>query len=104
MVFLGNPEYGCDLQPMDFAAFARACGGGGFTIEDPADCGRILDEAFAFKGPAVIEAVVDPLTPPMPAKITAEQATKFAESLARGEPDRSKIAWGVFSERIREMV
>jgi pyruvate dehydrogenase (quinone) len=26
MVFLGNPEYGCDLQPIDFAAFARACG------------------------------------------------------------------------------
>jgi pyruvate dehydrogenase (quinone) len=24
MVFLGNPEYGCDLQPIDFAAFARA--------------------------------------------------------------------------------
>ena len=29
MVFLGNPEYGCDLQPIDFAAFARACGGHG---------------------------------------------------------------------------
>src|SRR5581483_7864297 len=27
MVFLGNPEYGCDLQPIDFVAFARACGG-----------------------------------------------------------------------------
>ena len=35
MVFLGNPEFGCDLQPIDFAAFARACGGTGFTIEDP---------------------------------------------------------------------
>ena len=29
MVFLGNPEYGCDLDPnIDFAAFARACGAG----------------------------------------------------------------------------
>jgi len=36
MVFLGNPEYGCELQPIDFAAFARACGGTGFTIDDPA--------------------------------------------------------------------
>src|SRR5205085_9084543 len=27
MVFLGNPEFGCELQPIDFAAFARACGG-----------------------------------------------------------------------------
>ena len=31
MVFLGNPEYGCDLHPIDFAAFAHACGGAGFT-------------------------------------------------------------------------
>ena len=29
----------CDLQPIDFAAFARACGATGFTIEDPAQCG-----------------------------------------------------------------
>src|ERR1043165_2476046 len=61
MVFLGNPEYGCDLQPMDFAAFARACGAVGFTIDDPATCGKILDQALAYQGPAVIEAVVDPL-------------------------------------------
>src|SRR5207244_3527256 len=32
MVFLGNPEYGCELQPIDFAAFARACGGTGMAI------------------------------------------------------------------------
>jgi Thiamine pyrophosphate enzyme, C-terminal TPP binding domain len=35
MVFLGNPEYGCDLHPIDFAAFARVCGGTGFTIARP---------------------------------------------------------------------
>src|ERR687889_1568785 len=47
MVFLGNPEYGCELEPIDFAAVARACGGVGFTITDPRDCGRVLDEALA---------------------------------------------------------
>ena len=104
MVFLGNPEYGCDLQPIDFAAFARACGGTGFTIEDPAECGRILDQAFSTPGPVIVEAVVDPLVPAMPAKITLEQATKFAESLARGEPNRSKIAWTVLSDKIRQLV
>ncbi len=31
MVFLGNPEFGCELQPIDFAALARACGAQGFT-------------------------------------------------------------------------
>jgi pyruvate dehydrogenase (quinone) len=44
MVFLGNPEYGVELQPIDFVAFARACGGTGFSVDDPADCGRVMDE------------------------------------------------------------
>ncbi len=104
MVFLGNPEYGCDLHPIDFAAFARACGGMGFTVDDPADCGRVLDEALAAPGPVLVEAVVDPYEPPMPAKVTLEQATKFAKSLARGEPDRSKIAWTVLSDKVRELI
>ena len=105
MVFLGNPEYGVELHPIDFAAFARACGGNGFTIEDPKRCGDILDEALKVDGPVIIEAVVDPLTAPMPGKIKAEQALKFAESLARGEPNRGKIAWeNMVEDRVRELV
>jgi pyruvate dehydrogenase (quinone)/pyruvate oxidase len=104
MVFLGNPEYGCELQPIDFAAFARACGATGLTLEDPADCAAILDQALATEGPVIVEAVVDPFVPPMPAKITFDQASKFAQSLARGEPNRAKIAWTVLSDKVREMV
>jgi hypothetical protein len=52
MVFLGNPEHGCELQPIEFAAFARACGGQGFTIDDPAACGEVLDEALAARAGA----------------------------------------------------
>lgn len=104
MVFLGNPEYGCELQPIDFAAFARACGGTGLTIENPSACGAILDQALATPGPVIVEAVVDPFAPPMPAKITVEQATNFAKSLARGEPNRTQIAWTVLSEKVRELI
>src|SRR5437868_8960023 len=101
MVFLGNPEYVCDVTPIDFAAFARACGGSGFTIEDPKDCGRILDQALATPGPVIIEAMVDPLEPPMPAKIQPDQALHFAESLLRGEPNREKIALTVLADKVR---
>jgi pyruvate dehydrogenase (quinone)/pyruvate oxidase len=104
MVFLGNPEYGCDLQPIDFAAFARACGGTGFTIEDPADCGRILDQALAAPGPVLIEAIVDPFEPPLPAKVSVKQAAKLAEALAKGEPNRSRIALTIMSDTVREMI
>src|SRR5689334_386151 len=87
MVFLGNPEYVVDLHPIDFAEFAHACGGIGFTVEHPAARGRMIDEFLNAPGPAILQAVVDPLMPPLPAKITAKQALHFAESLARGEPD-----------------
>src|SRR5204863_2146235 len=72
IAFLGNPDDGVSLQPIDFAAFARACGGTGFTIEDPADCARTLEQALSLPGPVIVEAVVDPLEPPMPAKVTRE--------------------------------
>jgi pyruvate dehydrogenase (quinone)/pyruvate oxidase len=104
MVFLGNPEYGCDLYPIDFAAVARACGGTGFTVEDPKDCGRVLDEALSVSGPVVIDAVVDPFEPPMPAKVTLEQAKKFAESLAKGTPNRKQIALTVLEDKVRELI
>jgi pyruvate dehydrogenase (quinone)/pyruvate oxidase len=104
MVFLGNPEYGCDLQPIDFAAFARACGGSGFRIDSPTDCGAVMDRALATAGPVLIEATVDPYEPPMPPKVTVDQAAHFAESLAKGEPNRKKIALTVMEDKIKEMV
>ena len=90
MVFLGNPEYGCELQPIDFAAFAQACGGTGFTIEDPASCGAILDHALALPGPVIIEAVVDPFVPPMPPKITFDQAVNLPNPWRGANPTERK--------------
>ncbi len=104
MVFLGNPEYAVSLQPIDFAAFARACGGSGYHIEDPAECGNIVAQALNTPGPVIVEGVVDPFEPPMPPKVTRDQAEKFAKSLARGEPNRMKIATTVAEDKIRELI
>ncbi len=104
MVFLGNPEYGCDLFPADFTAIARGCGINAVRIEEASTCAALLDQAIAMAGPILIEAVVDQFTPPMPAKVKASQAAKFAESLLRGEPNRGKIALTAFSDTVRELV
>jgi pyruvate dehydrogenase (quinone)/pyruvate oxidase len=40
----------------------------------------------------------------MPPKVTAKQAAHFAESLARGTPDRRKILETVVENRVREML
>jgi pyruvate dehydrogenase (quinone) len=104
MVFLGNPEYGCDLHPIDFALFAKACGGTGITIEDPAACGDALDAALASPGPVIVQGIVDPLEPPWPAKTTLKQMKHLAESLIRGEPNRQKIALTVLADKVREII
>jgi pyruvate dehydrogenase (quinone) len=104
MVFLGNPEYGCDLHPINFALVAQACGGTGLTLEDPNDCHRVVEQALNTPGPVLVEAVVDPFEPPMPPKISARQAEKFAASLLKGEPNRAKIVATVAEDRVRELV
>jgi pyruvate dehydrogenase (quinone)/pyruvate oxidase len=104
MVFLGNPEYGCDLYPADFVTIARGAGIQAIRIEDPGSCGAQLDEVIGSDGPVLIEAVVDEFTPPMPAKVKAKQAMKLGEALVRGEPNRMKIALTNAHDRVRELV
>jgi pyruvate dehydrogenase (quinone)/pyruvate oxidase len=104
MVFLGNPEYGCELQSIDFAAVADGMGATGLSCDDPAKIGAVLDDALARKGPVVVEAVVDPFEPPMPPKITAKQAARFAKALIRGEPDRMDIALTIAKDKVRELI
>jgi pyruvate dehydrogenase (quinone)/pyruvate oxidase len=104
MVFLGNPEFGCDLEPIDFAKVAEACGISAIRIEDPARCGEQLREALSVPGPCLIEAVVDPYEPPMPPKIEVKQALHMAESLAKGTPNAMKTALTLASDTVRELV
>jgi len=104
MVLGANPEFGVELQPIDFAAYARACGAGGFTIDRPEQAAAVLREALAYDGPAVIEAVVDPNEPPLPGKISTKQAMNFAEALVRGERDRWDIIKTVLEDKVREVV
>lgn len=104
LAMLGNPEYACDLSPIDFAKVAVACGADGFSCDDPARMGEVLDAALAAPGPAVVEAVIDPNEPPMPPKVTAKQAIHLAEALARGTPDAAGIIGTVLKNKVREML
>jgi len=104
MVLNGNPQFGVQLQPIDFAAHARACGAAGFTIEDPKQAGSILREALSHPGPAVIQAVVDPNEPPMPGQVDMKQAFKFAEALAKGQSHAWEIIKTVAKDKWREVI
>jgi pyruvate dehydrogenase (quinone) len=100
----GNPQYGVQLQPIDFAAFGRACGASAYSVDDPALVPDVLRQAFQSPGPALVEAVVDPTEPPLPGKITIDQALLFAKALARGQKDRWQIIKTVAKDKVREVV
>jgi pyruvate dehydrogenase (quinone) len=104
MVFLGNPEFGCELEPIEFTDIAKGCGIDTVRIEDPARCGEQLREALSRPGPCLIEAVVDPFEPPLPPRIGLKDAKNMAEALAKGTPHAMKTALTLASDTVRELV
>ena len=102
MIYLGNPEYGVDLYPIDFVKVAEGCGARAVRIEDPKKCRAQMKEALAMDGPVVIECLTDPLEPPMPPKATKAEMKHLTQSLARGERDRARIALTIGREAMDE--
>lgn len=104
IVFLGNPEYVVDLESANFAEWARAAGAQGIRLEDPEKADETVQQFLALPGPAVLDCVVDPDEPPLPAKIKPEQALHFAEALARGTPQGPRIALTAFRDKIDQVL
>lgn len=103
MAFLGNPEYGVEFSPIDFAAYAEACGGRGYSITEPAEVRTIIGQAFSEKKkPTIIEAYVDPFEPPMPPKVDMKLIRNMAESFARGQPYGGRIGLTLFRDKVHE--
>jgi pyruvate dehydrogenase (quinone)/pyruvate oxidase len=102
MVFLGNPEFGVNLAPLDFVKFAEACGARGVHVEDPARCAGQIKEALAAPGPAIVECVVDPHEPPIPAKVKKQQVSHLVQALRQGTPNRNRIALQMVKDMLDE--
>ena len=103
MAFLGNPEFGVEFSPIDFAKIAEACGGIGYTIKEPDDVKPIMKKATSdntTRKPTIIEAYVDPFEPPMPPKIEPEFVQNMAESFAKGQPYAKRIGLTLYRNRM----
>jgi pyruvate dehydrogenase (quinone) len=102
MLYLGNPEYGVDLMPIDFVKVAEGCGAKAIRIDDPETCREQLKSALALEGPVLIEAVVDPHEPPQPPKISHDEVKHLAAALARGEENRVRIGLTIGRQMLDE--
>jgi thiamine pyrophosphate-dependent acetolactate synthase large subunit-like protein len=104
MMFLGNPEYECDLQPIDFARVAEGFGIRGFHIDKAARCGEIVEAALAHEGPALIEAPVDPNEPLLPPKRMEKYAANLDKALDKGTAGAEEIRMALKREPARTML
>jgi pyruvate dehydrogenase (quinone) len=101
---LGYPEHGVRFGThMDFVPFAESCGGLGLRVERPKAVEPAIREALAHEGPALVDVVVNPDEPPMPAKVTYDEAKGFARSFLKGTPRRATIASTLFRDRIEQL-
>ncbi|WP_406299592.1 pyruvate dehydrogenase [Embleya sp. NBC_00888] len=83
MMVAGLEPFGTTNKNPDFAAIARAAGAFGVRVEKPRQVRDALRDAFAHKGPALVDIVTDPNALSIPPKITAEQIQGFALSAGR---------------------
>lgn len=68
-------------------------------VEHPGD----LEAAIATALPIPVRALVEPDEPPMPAKVTWEQAKGFAGSFLHGQPRRAAIASTLFRDKLDQL-
>jgi pyruvate dehydrogenase (quinone) len=110
MAFLGNPEYAVEFTPIDYAKFAEACGGKGFTIKKTEEVKSIIkmamkeeeEEEKEDKLPTIVEAHIDPFELPLPPKINMEFPSKIVESFERGQPYIKEIEKALSMDHIPE--
>ena len=58
---------------------------------------------YAHDGPALVDVVVNPDEPPMPAKVTYKQAKGFAEAFVKGQPRRATIASTLVRDKLDQL-
>jgi thiamine pyrophosphate-dependent acetolactate synthase large subunit-like protein len=56
---LSTPEFGVGFSSIDFAGFAKNCGGKGYTIREPFEISPTLNLAMKEKKPTIIEVYID---------------------------------------------
>ena len=100
----GNPEFGVEFSPIDFARFAEDCGGKGYAINEPSEIKSKIHEAMKERKPTIVEAYVDPFEPPMPPKVEMEFVRNLAESFARGQPYAKRIGLTLFRNKVHEIL
>jgi pyruvate dehydrogenase (quinone) len=101
---LGYPEFGIRFgRRNNFASWAADCGFHARRVDHVAELDDAVQTALAHPGPALLDVSVNPDEPPMPGKVTYEQAKSFAKSFLSGQPRKATIATTLFKDKLAEL-
>ncbi len=105
-VMAGDPKYIVSQTVPDFAfsRYAEMLGLTGIRVDKTEEIGPAWEQALAAKRPVVYEAMTDPEVPTLPPHITFEEAKKFTESMAKGDPHLGHIIKQTFKDAIESVL
>lgn len=83
MLVQGMPEHETDHDQVDFAGIAKAIGIKHVRITDPKAARAQLEEAFAYRGPVLIDVITDPNALSIPPSITMAMLLGFSKAATR---------------------
>src|SRR5690606_39195496 len=83
MLVEGLPDHATDTPPVDYRQVAEAIGVPALRVEDPREVRAAFDDAFARRGPVLVDVVTDPRALSIPPTITAGQVRGFATSMTK---------------------
>jgi pyruvate dehydrogenase (quinone) len=101
-VMAGDPRYNVSqtVPQFAFSQYADLLGLTGIRVEKPEQIGPAWEKALSADRPVVYEAVTDPEVPTLPPHITFEQAKKFTESMAKGDPHLGHMIGQTFKDAL----
>lgn len=74
----GQRNYGIDLEDIDFAKIAEACGGIGYTVKSAAELDALLPKLADVSKPTLVNVYVED-DAPLPGKIVMDEAQGYAK-------------------------
>jgi pyruvate dehydrogenase (quinone) len=72
-------------------------------VTEPADLEGAVRALLGHDGPGIVDCDVNPDEPPMPGKVTYEQAKHFAQAFLRGQPHRMSVLATVARVKISQL-
>ena len=83
MLVNGLPDFQTDVPDTNYAEIARAIGFHAERVEDASRLEGAYREAFAARGPALVEVITDPNALSLPPAITGGQVVGFATAMSK---------------------